>query len=136
MLTGGGEREAAAADDVADVRHTPRSDQVVHVDEALEERRGHGGRVAREELAARHEDEEQVDGKERREDELLQARVGRRDASAVASNDRREETTEADVAATHDGLVQDLDDGHLGVVPALGRHTIVRLLGRFDRRNS
>jgi len=71
-------------------------------------------------------------GKERSEDELLEARVFLGDARRAACNHGGEKSAETDVAPTHDRLVQDLAHRHLRVVAALFRHPGVRFLGGLD----
>mmetsp|Transcript_44044 Transcript_44044/g.115731 ORF Transcript_44044/g.115731 Transcript_44044/m.115731 type:complete len:223 (-) Transcript_44044:308-976(-) len=68
-------RKESAADDVADIGEGPALDQIFKRAQALVQRCGHGRAVASEELATRHQDEQEVDREECCEDKFLEAWV-------------------------------------------------------------
>mmetsp|Transcript_3080 Transcript_3080/g.8689 ORF Transcript_3080/g.8689 Transcript_3080/m.8689 type:complete len:335 (+) Transcript_3080:45-1049(+) len=130
-----GERKAGAADQIADKREEPALDEEREGDEAFVQRGGDGGGVAGEQLPARVQDEQQVHREKSGKEQLLQARVGRGNPGHVPGNHRREQPAEADVAAAHDGLVQDFQRVQLCIRRTLLRQAAVGLGRRLDRRN-
>mmetsp|Transcript_27369 Transcript_27369/g.81534 ORF Transcript_27369/g.81534 Transcript_27369/m.81534 type:complete len:303 (-) Transcript_27369:285-1193(-) len=122
----------AAADDVANPREDPAPEDLETRRLALVEGHGEGRGVAREELRAALEHEQEVHGEECGEDHPLGADAGTRH---VAGDGERQEAGHADVEAAEDGRVERLQDGHLRVPDALLHKGVVGLLRRLDHHD-
>lgn len=109
----GGSGEKSTADDITGQGKSKVSPEFVRVNHTLRSGCCTCSRVTSEKLATSHDNEQKVHRKESGESKLNKAGVGEDDTTHVSSDAQSEQSSESNVASSHDGLVKGLLPRHL-----------------------